>query len=583
MTESYDRIAGFASASSVHRICVATLLAVLTFVAYGGSINNGFIWDDETLVVTNRWVKDLSLWNDYFTRPDAISSDRLIAKTYRPLQTLSLALDQKIWNGSPAGFHLTSLLIQVAVCLAVYFLFLDVVGVLPSLCAAVLFATHPALSEAVLCLANRGGHLSALFGLIAAGLFLRVRKPFDSRHVLAIIASGLALLAKEPAIALVALLPIVQGALGRPWPLGPRGWILLHAPFLLVAVSYLGIRRTVVGSMAVAPFWGGSLTATIQLQAKVFAVYLRLLVWPFHLQGRYSIERLNPFPDVAVIGAIALSAGLITLSIVGLRRPGAVRLFSLAILWFYVALLPVSNLIPIPGSMLGERFIYFPVAGSLPLIAGALAAIPVRRFASFLIPVAAVTLVSFVAMDRTRTRVWSSEETYLALLSRQEPQDPAVQLRAIDVDLRNGRSQEALRRAEMLASAGWEDQEKVRYWYARALLAVGRIRDARLQLAGIWRAARNPNADLSLVYAEAAARDGDLAAARVVLERAAREFPDEDAIWNGRGNVAWMSGDAVSAAGFYREALRLNPQNEEALANLRSIDRMTIGKRAPGP
>ena len=566
-----------------HPVAVIALMLGLTFLAYGGSLRNGFVWDDETLILNNRWVRDLSLWPDYFTNSESISSNELIAKTYRPIQTLSLAVDQRLWKGWPGGFHLTSLLIQTGVCVAVFFLFKNVVGVFPSLVAAIFFAVHPALSEGVLCLANRGGHLSALFGLTAAGLFLRVERPLDRPHAMATIAFAIALLAKEPAIALVILLPLVQGTLRRPWPLLSRPSVLLYAPLGITAAIYLAIRHAVVGSMTVAPWWGGSLGATLQLQAKVFAVYLRLLVWPFHLQGRYSIEPLRSFPDSAVAAAFLLNGVLLVGAVLGLRKRGALRLVSLAILWFYVALLPVSNLIPIPGSMLGERFVYFSFAGMFPLIAGAAALLPLRRYALGFSLAAIATVAAFVAMDIARTRVWANETVYFGLLSRQEPTDPVVQLRTAEVEIRDGKPELAIRRIEpLLASAGESDLERLRYWFARALLDVGRLGDARRQLTLIWNDNPTPNDALVLLFAETAARSGDLAAASSALERATRESAANDALWNARGNVAWMSGDLDSAASFYREAVRRNPRNVEAETNLRNVTQAIGGHRSSG-
>jgi hypothetical protein len=569
-------------------IVTAALAAALTFLAYGGSLRNGFVWDDETLVVKNQWVNDLSRWPDYFTKSYSISSDRLIAKTYRPLQTLSLAADQRLWHGWAGGFHLTSLLIHIAVCVAVFFVFREVVGTLPSSAATALCAVHPALSEGVLCLANRGGQLSALFSLAAVALFLRARRRLDGRHLLSVLAFGFALFAKEPAIALVALLPLLQGVLGRPWPLLSRPTFLLHAPFAATAAVYLVARHAVVGSMTVAPWWGGSPAATLQLQAKVLVVYLRLLVWPFHLQGRYPFVPLRPFPDQAVIASILLHAALMAGTFLGFRKAGAIRLLSLAVLWFYISLLPVSNLIPIPGSMLGERFVYFSFAGMFPLLMGTAAALPIRRCAPVLGLAGAAVAVAFVATDVARTRVWSSQTVFFDVLSRQEPEDPAVQVATAEQEVRDGKQEAATRRLERLFAAerAVADDPNMRIWCARGLLDLGRVRDARRHLAIVpdrESNESNPSADLALLLAEAAARDGDLPSARAALESAAREDANNDAVWNARGNIAWMSGDLVSAASYYREALRLNPQNSEAAINLKGVKPRRAPEAPVGP
>ncbi len=570
-----DRMHRLGRLFQTHPAAVTLVLAaLLTAASYGGSLRNGFVWDDETLVVNNPYVHNLSRWPRYFLDPDSISSDQFIAKTYRPLQTLSLALDQALWRDWSGGFHLTSLLIHLAACLAVFFFFTDVVGPGASSVAAILFAVHPALSEGVLCLASRGGQLSALLGLLASGLLLRVRRPFDARHMIAVPTAALAFFSKEPAIALVALFPLLHAVLGRPWPFRSRRTWLLHAPFAAAALLYLALRHRIVGSMEVADYWGGSLMATLQLQAKVFAIYLRLLLWPLHLQGRYSVAPLGPFPDAAATAAVLLSLALILLSIVGLRKTGAPRLLSLAALWFYVSLLPVSNLIPIPGSMLGERFIYFSFAGMFPLLVGAAATLPGRSTRRALFAAGTIAAMAFVATDVARTAVWRDNAAYFKVLASQEPDDPIVQIGMAGEEIKMGMPESAVRRLERFLGAKGTAayRGKLRYWYGVALLRAGRSVEAYRQLR-IVEGLTGVTTELALSLAEAAAASGDLKAARSILERAAKTDAANDAVWNGLGNVAWLSGDPRGAATHYRRALQINAFNREAAITLEKVER----------
>ena len=135
---------------------------------------------------------------------------------------------------------------------------------------------------------------------------------------------------------------------------------------MLAAALFLAVRSHVVGSIQVTPYWGGSLWSTLQMQAKVYTIYLKLLIYPFHLQARYDIASPGAFPDFTVIGAFAVNLLVIAASIFLYRRGGRGKWFAFAAAWFYLSIAPVSNFIPIPGSMMGERFIYFTFAGMLP-------------------------------------------------------------------------------------------------------------------------------------------------------------------------------------------------------------------------
>lgn len=555
-------------------LAVLFVVSLLSALAYGGSLRNGFVWDDRTLIVDNPHVRELREAPGYFTDPATLSAEKLLAKTYRPLQTLSFAVDHALWNGWAGGFHLTSLLVHVLTSLMVFVTFREVAGTAPSAVAAIAFSIHPALSEGVLSLAARGGQLSALFGLTATALFLRIRSPFDARHLASLAAFALAVLSKEPGIAVAALLPLCQFATGRPWALGWRSSLALHLPFGLVAAAYLVVRHQVVGAMTVQPWWGGSPWATLALQAKVFAEYFRLLLWPFRLQGRYTVEPLAPFPDLAVAAAATLCVALVALAARDLRRDGARGFVAFGIAWFFLAMLPVSNIVPIPGSMMGERFTTLAFAGLFPLLAAAASRLPGSRLAVPAAVLGTVAAASFLVTDIRRTAVWASDATFFELLARQEPSDPVVQIRAAQEEVLAGRPLSAIGRLRALGrpQGAPEDAALASYWLGRALLLADRPQEARGEFARVAELRGDTSAHLALLAGEAAARSGDLAAARRLLEQASAREPGNSFLWNALGNVEFLAGNLDAAAERYRRALSADPSNGEASRNLAGVD-----------
>ena len=555
------------------RIIFVFAILILAAVAYGGTFHNGFVWDDETFIVNNPFIHDLSLWPKYFTTADSISNDPGLAQMYRPVQTLSFAIDASIWGNRAGGFHMSSLFLHVACCIAIIFAFSGLIGFIPSAIAACIFAVHPAMSEGVLSLAARGNQLYTLFALVSLGLFLRITRVFDLRHILSILTMLLALFSKEPAVALIAILPLVQTISEQPWNIRTRRPAMLYAPYIIATALFLAARSAVVDTTSARAYWGGSLVSTLQMQSKVFVIYLGLLIWPFNLKGRYTISVPAPFPDPLAIGAVIFNIALVILGIILFRRGIKGKLAALGIAWFYISLAPVSNIVPIPGSMMGERFLYFTFAGLLPLLVGAAQYLEWRRFGKTGIIAVSLVLIAWLVTDISRTKVWTDNRTFFTLLSRQEPDDLAVQTHMSSEEISSGNAQSAVTRLERLIKAERSVSappfSKLHYWYGRALLAANRPGDAYREFAVV--AKLKPAKDVILLLAEAAARSGDFKTARIILEEEIKSTPDNDTAWNGLGNISLMTGDVPAAISAYRQALAINPDNSEANMNLKAL------------
>ena len=566
----------FASKASssfpVKPVIIVLAVILLVCAAYGFSLNNGFVWDDETFIVNNAYVHDLSQWPRYFTRSDTVSSDPVLSRIYRPFQTLSFALDAALWGTRAGGFHLTSILLHLATCFAVFFAFAPLVGRRASVIAAALFSIHPALSESVLSLASRGNQLYTLFALLSLGFFVRTVRPLDKYHLASLTLASMALFSKEPAITYLALLPLVQMVFGRPWQLRDRRSLPLYAPFVLIAGLFLWARALVVASAQVIPYWGGSLGATMLLQAKVFILYIRLLFWPFYLQGRYSIAGPDALAKVALIANVVL----VMVAVLAWRRSRSGKLLALAIAWFYLSLAPVSNLIPLPGAMMGERFLYFTFAGMFPLLTGTIEEQTWDRHFRFAIPAALLLLAAFLFMDITRAMVWKDNAHYFKVLSKQEPDNPVVQVRTAMAELETGDTAPALARLERIMKAGFStpfaaDRAAVAYWYGKALLLSDRPAEAYVQLSQAAALSTSRSRDLVLLLVEAAARSHDLKTARSLLEQELKVSPNDDMLWNSLGNVLSMAGERTGSVRAYSKAVELNPSNREAEVNLQNV------------
>ncbi len=551
-------------------------MIILIAVAYGGSLHNGFVWDDNTFIVQNKYVHDISRWKEYFTAPESISNVPGLSSMYRPIQTLSFAFDAFLWGENPAGYHFTSLLLHFACCAAIVFAFHRIIGLNTALAAALIFAIHPALSEGVLSLASRGNQLYAFFSLLSFGFFIRIKRLFDGHYALCVVTLLLALFSKEQAISLVALLLVAQIALGKPWEFKDSRFLFLYIPLVLAGVFFLMVRSHVVGTMLVAPYWGGTLWSTVQMQAKVFVIYLSLLIYPFDLQGRYNITSPSPFPDFWVIGAFALNILLIAGSLLLYRRGGRGKFFALAAAWFYLSLAAVSNIIPIPGSMMGERFIYFTFAGMLPLLAAAVEQSLKGKKPLIYASCGAVLFLAWLATDIARTPVWRNNRSFFTLAVKQTPSSITVQNNMAQEEIASKDYGSALRRIDGILrdrSKYAVDDATIDFHFlrGRALMEVDRPAEAYDEFKIVADYRKEMSRELALLFAEAAARSGKLKTALSLLKEESAKPDADDNVWNGLGNIYLMMKDFPSAADCYKHALSINPGNTEAATNLQVV------------
>jgi hypothetical protein len=125
----------------------ARIVLMVAVGAYANSSFNGFAYDDEAIVVRHDVVTEGrvvdALSSSYW--PEVVRGSGL----YRPVTLSGFALEWRLWNGHPAGFHLVNIAVHAAVSLMVFFLVLEMSAPIPALVGGALFSAHPVHSEAV--------------------------------------------------------------------------------------------------------------------------------------------------------------------------------------------------------------------------------------------------------------------------------------------------------------------------------------------------------------------------------------------------------------------------------------------------
>lgn len=340
-------------------------LLLVTTLAFARLYAAQFSWDDEALVRDNQWTGSLSQIPELFRR-DLWSTTRLSSLEsgyYRPLFLVSLAVDRALFGLSPAGAHAVSLAWHLAAVAALYGLTQRLLGRDQALLAATIFALHPAQSEVLALVAARNDSMAA--ALTLGALTLLVEREARPR---ALVGAGLlsfaAMLSKESGVlAMLMLLALDLGRWGRPGP------ARRYAPLALALLAYVGLRASVGVGSAISSGATG-VQALISNLPGLLATYGSLLVWPWPLSPARHIHYLPPLHET-LPGLLAL-LGLLG---VGLARAERRGLALAALAWSALSFAPTLAA-TLDKGLLGERYLYFPIAGLGLFAASALASPP---------------------------------------------------------------------------------------------------------------------------------------------------------------------------------------------------------------
>ena len=424
----------------------AALLVLLVAVGtYANSVLNGFAYDDNTIIVGRSLVTEgravEALTSTYW--PDAVSGT---GRLYRPVTLSSFAVEWRLWNGHPAGFHLVSLAVHAAVSLLVFLLVLRVSSTLPALVGGALFAAHPVHSEAVANVVGRSELYSALFVLGACLLFWKGRGLSPPWRVARLLGIGalyiLGLGSKEMAATLPALLFLIVLFQNEEERVDER--VRTDAPVFLLTgallVAFLGARLLILGSVAgelpARTLVGLSAGQRILTSLAVWPHYFRLLVFPVDLVANYSPAVLFPAltwgPDVILGLLMILGAGAAVIFLWPRER-----LIAFGIAWFGIAILPVTNLLIPTGVLLAERTLYLPSVGLAFVAAGVVSWTARERRTSLgmLLVASGVLCSAFIVRTALRNPSWMSTFTMLTTLGETHPESVlAIRARAQGLD-----------------------------------------------------------------------------------------------------------------------------------------------------
>ena len=566
--------------AAFRRALWAAAPAVAALVVYATTFDAGFLYDDESLIRTNRWVQDASVLPQLPLKPLLASPPMGTTNYYRPLVVILYNLTWQSLGGLPLAFHVLNVAMHMLNATLWLHLVRRITGTLglTAVGAALLFAVHPLNVEVVAwpsCLPELGFTafgLSALLCHVAA--WSRNGAPARNFRAAAYVLFALSCSCKETALALVPLIVLLELWL-RPGPAAPTRERLLAAgrtivPYLGAAAMFFTARTVVLGGL-IPPGGHGSRTvvdAFVNAPWLLF-LYLKAMVIPSPLLVQHVVPLVKSAADPRFIFGIAI-AGFGVAAIARLRRVRPDLAFAACVT--LLPLLPALYLPALGRDPFAERYAYlgvaafcwFCVGGAEALLRSGRVAAPRWALPSLL----AAILLAAGARTAARSGDWHDNETLGLASMRDEPQAPIGYLLAGTFNLRAGRKDEALRIFQLGLSHVPESVELQQNAIGLGV-ELGRLSqdDAIAEYERLVPLASG-SAPAQYNLGQALLQRGRLDSARTAFARALELAPGSVASMTALAVVASEQGDAQTAVAFCRRALAVDDHATAALQQL---------------
>lgn len=334
------------------------ILILAVFVAYSNIYNFEFLYDDEFLIIKNRFLTSFEYLGSIFTT-SSTGGAGYVDSFYRPLQILFYLIIEQLFGQETWAHHFLNISLHAVNTVLVYTLAkkMKLQPITAVLCAAI-WGLHPLHTEAVTYMSATADPLHTLF--ILSGLIVAVPTFSTRRLAYAMGFFILALLSKESAIVFPALLFTMVYFFSKKH----RHWksYLPTLPFWIMSGIYFVLRMTLLNFNNDLSMYKQSNIYSENILYRLYTFlatlpsYAELIFWPHGLH----IDRQFPVFTSFLLMPVILGT-LLTLCAAAASYKW--RWFAWATLWFVASYVPQSGVLIPVNSMFLEHWMYLPLIG----------------------------------------------------------------------------------------------------------------------------------------------------------------------------------------------------------------------------
>lgn len=355
------------------------LIIIITSFVYLNILNNDFVWDDSYFILRWKDIRSFENVPDFFQGSVPHGHEGV----YRPVRGIFYTISYHLYGTNPIGYHVQSIIIHLICTILIYFITLRITNKKPiAFMASLIFGVHPIHTEAITFITTSFDIIGVIFFLLSFYIYIGISKSTTSskessdessltiKYILSILFAFLAFFTYELTLTLPILIILYDFCFKKIKKDNLLEKSVIYLPYYLGVFVYIFIRMFVLGIVSRGTYLGGSIYFTFLTMTKAFVKYIQVTIFPVNItlnheisKGIYSlfygdkkIELIlaQSIFDIDIIFSISLILILLVLFFVYLRKYPIV---SFSIGWFFIALLPVSNIIPQPVIMT-EKYAY---------------------------------------------------------------------------------------------------------------------------------------------------------------------------------------------------------------------------------
>ena len=340
-----------------HLLIFCSIFGVI-FYLYLPSTDFGFLdgWDDPQYITENFKIHSLAFGNlvRIFTSFDM--------GNYAPVHILSYAIDYYFFGLDASGYRVVNIVLHFLNAVLVFVVVRRISSRdIISFFVALIFAIHPLQVETVAWVSQTKNLLSTLFMLMSFIVFIEYRSTELKTYYRASLALFVvALLSKISVVVLPAYMLAYDYLIHR--KASGKGLVGDYIYFALASIAMVVITLKAQGSGVGVrtAHYGNDLGQALLVPPAIWGSYVSSLLVPEKLSALYD-ERvfLQSLPWNALIGAAALG---VVAAMYMWSPKGKNRVLLFWGVWFFVGLLPVSQIIPMV-TIMNDRYVYFPMIG----------------------------------------------------------------------------------------------------------------------------------------------------------------------------------------------------------------------------
>lgn len=551
-----------------YRIAYIIFIIILGFILYANSINGSFVWDDEALIADNTYIRDWHHLPEIFTQSIGAGAGKF-SRSYRPIQIFSYLIDFSLWKTDIRGYHITNIILHILVALSLFWLinilFKDKIL---AFIASILYMAHPIHPEAIAYISGRADPLASIFMLLCFILYVKDTKANNLVVLILMVLSYIcALLSRESTLMFPLLILAYHFSFRKKLALKQfsliTGVTIMYIVVRLSAFSYMFSKMP-----SHAPFFQ-------RIPGFFVAItnYIRLLIVPFGLHMEYGAKTFSLIDPKAILGIIIF--GFLIRYAFKMRKSN--RLISFSILWFFVTLLPSSNIYPVNAYM-AEHWLYMPSAGFFLIMAYGLTYLYRRKGLKFLGVVIIVSLLAFYSFLTIRQNTyWQEPVSFYERTLKYSPDSPKVYYNLANTYKGSGRFKEAIE------------------YYKKSISIEPEFFDSHNNLGNVYNLLRKYqeaiesykraieiNPDFANAYNNVGIVYNILGRYQEAMDsykKAIEINPNYAIAYNGIGILYALKGENEEAINYYKKAVELDPNYSNAYNNLGTMYYRTGRKR----